>query len=349
MSDPPIQKVEFAGTKVALVLEQQVRRHLDLDLAMADLKSGFVALSEQRAFNQPRTRIDWRGSREARSRSSPRLAWLHTLRAGLAEPGIVGGKDYSSLGFDIPAMWVTVVDAKTGKPIAFIEAQYLSRVRTAATAAIATELLSPQDITTLAHFGAGKISELLVRAILKVRPSILQVFLVRRSLEKGPPDWLFALGNGIAGTLTEAPKALAMAEIVTTATSSAGPVIEDGTEHPHLRHLNLIGANHWKRREIGAELARRCLPTDEGYLVVDDVEQAETEAGDFRTLSDSNELDWRTVPTLSQLLVDEQERNKAAQAKLTAFKSVGTGLMDLTVAGGILRRMGLFPPHAGTV
>jgi len=349
MPDPKIQKVEFVGTKVAIVLEEHIRLHLDLDVAMADLRSGFVAWREHRAVNQPRIRIDWQGCHATPGQKPLGYAWLHTLRAGLVESGIVGGKDYASLGFDVPAMWVTVVDARTGKPIAFMESDYLSRVRTAASAAIATELLAPGDVTSLAHFGAGKISEPLVRAILKVRPTIKHVCVVRGSQEKGSPAWLSALGEGITGVLTDRERALEMAEIITTATSSSVPVVPDGSKYPHLRHLNLMGANHWKRREIGEELARRCLPANGGYLVVDDAKQAETEAGDFRFLSENDDLDWSATPTLALLLANENARKKAAQARPTAFKCVGIGLMDLAVAGGVLRRMGLLPPTSFAV
>ena len=51
-------------------------------------------------------------------------------------------------------------------------------------AAVATDLLAPPDAVCLAHF-QQKISELLVKAILKVRPSIQQVFLVGRDPSKG--------------------------------------------------------------------------------------------------------------------------------------------------------------------
>lgn len=326
-----IEKIEFAQNVVAIVREADVKDHLSLDDAVIDLRLALKELALEQAVNCPRTRVEW-PLREN--------AWLHTLRAGLSKWGVAGGKDYTSLGFDTPAMWATVVDLKSGLPVAFVEADYLSRLRTAATTAIATNLLAPPNADSLAHFGVGKISELLVTAVLKVRPSIRRVFLVRRDLSKEVPGWISELESQLECKLTSANQALSEADLITTATSSAKPVIPSHAAIPRLRHLNLIGSNHLKRREISDDLARRCLPPD-GYLVVDDQRQATLEAGDFTALKQSGQLTWDHVPTLAQLLVDPEEQQKAAKATLTAFKSVGIGLTDLALATGVLRRMGV--------
>jgi len=339
MNSNLVDKIEFAGNVIRLVREAEVWSHLSLEDALADTRVALEDLAMQQAVNCVRSRVEWR---------KPKLAWLHTLRAGLASWGVIGGKDYTSLRFETPAMWVTVLDIKSGLPIAFVEANYLSRVRTGATTAIATDLLAPPNLDSLGHFGAGKISELVVKAVLKVRPSISRVFLVREDISKGAPEWLKELEGQLGAKIVDANEALAEADLVTTATSSSKPVIPPQASLPRLRHLNLIGSNHLGRREISDELARRCLPPN-GYLVVDDKDQAKLEAGDFLALEQSGQLTWDNVPTLAQLLVDPAERLKASKATLTTFKSVGTGLMDLALATGVLRRMGVLSgsPYEG--
>jgi ornithine cyclodeaminase/alanine dehydrogenase-like protein (mu-crystallin family) len=216
-------------------------------------------------------------------------------------------------------------------------------MRTAATTAVATDILAPLDASCLVHFGVGKISELLVRGVLKVRPSIRKIVLVRRDAGKRPPDWLDRLERGVEVELKDPVSALLEADVITTATSSKTPVIPPHAEMSRLRHINLIGSNHLKRREIPDEVARKCLPPG-GYLVADDPSQAAIEAGDFTGLAKSGMFDWMQVPSLAQLLDDPAEKEKAARAKLTAFKSVGIGLLDVAISAGILRRMGIFGP-----
>jgi ornithine cyclodeaminase/alanine dehydrogenase-like protein (mu-crystallin family) len=326
MEGQAANRIEFCGTSVLLVREAEVRVHLSIGSALADLREALAS----EVVNRPRIRID--------SRDKGR-AWLHTLRAGLPAWDVAGGKDYTSIGFETPAMWVSVIDTRTGLPVAFVEADLLSRIRTAAVTGLATGLLAPPSPVCLAQFGAGKIAQHLVQAVLHVRPSIRKVLLVRKRESVGAPEWLSALGSGVEGHLVEAEEALAEADVVTTATSSATPVIPAGAALPRLRHLNLIGSNHLKRREIDVELARRCLPPA-GFLMTDDPEQAEAEAGDFVDLVAEGALRWGEIPTLARLVADSALRDRAKETSLTAFKSVGIGLMDLIVAAGLLRRLG---------
>lgn len=332
-----IEKIRFANANVAIIREEQIRQSLSIEEAMLDLRGALSAVARQQAVNRPRVRISIKGGDPA---------WLHTLRGGIASWHIAGGKDYTSIKYKTPAMWATVVDTRDGLPLAFIEADYLSRMRTAATTAVATDLLAPADVTCLAHFGVGKISELLVRGVLKVRPSIRTIRIVRSEDSTSVPPWLEQFDGDLEVLLSDRRSALLEADVVTTATSSREPVILAGTAMPRLRHMNLIGSNHLKRREIPEEVARKCLPP-EGYLVADDPTQAALEAGDFAALAAKGELDWSKVPSLAQLLDDPAEKEKSSRAKLTAFKSVGIGLMDLAISAGILRRMGLLDVATG--
>ena len=340
MSHPPVQYAEFLGTRVALVGEADVCRHLSLKDAFEDLRDAFFALGQGRAQNRPRVRIDWHSPFAKKPGRAKPLAWLHSLRAGLADAALAGGKDYTSQGFQTPAMWVTVVDMHTGKPLAWVEADFLSRIRTASTTALATHLLAPADARCLAHFGAGKISEWLVRAILRIRPSIESVLLVRQDPTKGAPDWLAKLD--VPAKLVERASEVAGADIVTTATNSRDPVLTSDCDLPRLRHLNLVGANHPKRREIDTALALRCLPP-KGCLMVEDKDQAQREAGDIAGPELAGKLDWSQIETLDQWLAQAKQR---PENRLTAFKSVGIGLADLAVAAGVLRRMGLLPENS---
>lgn len=328
-----MDRVDFCGTSLALVREEQVRAALGVAEALADLRAAFGRRHAGKAVNRPRVRVTSRQSG---------TAWLHTLRADLPGWGVAGGKDYTSIGFETPAMWATVVDTGTGLPIALIEAAHLSNVRTAAVTALATDLLAPPDPRCLVHFGAGKISELLVRGVLLVRPSIEKVLLVRRDASKGDPDWAASLGGQVDYSLVESFEALSQADLATTATSSKDPVIPAGAAIPRLRHLNLVGANHLKRQEIAEDLARRCVASN-ALLVADDPEQAALEAGDFASLVESGELRWEAVRSLPSLVADPVPRPETTE--LTAFKSVGIGLMDLVVAAGLLRRLGLLDDH----
>jgi ornithine cyclodeaminase/alanine dehydrogenase-like protein (mu-crystallin family) len=327
----PFESIDFAGGCFSLIREQDVEKALPLRDAIADLGQILRETPEDQLVSVPRVRV------EARQRGH---AWLHTLRGALPQLGIAGGKDYTSIGFETPAMWVTVVSLATGLPIALIEADYLSRIRTAAVTAVATNLLVQQPVETLAHFGVGKISEHLVRALLLVRPSLQQVLLVRRPGKVPLPGWVHDLPTGVEVRQASAEEALRQAEIVTTATSSTTPVIPAGAEMPLLRHLNLVGANRRGRSEIEPDLMRTFLPPH-GVVVADDPAQAEIEAGELITLG--SEVDWPRLPSLAHLARDTELKEQAKNLGRTAFKSVGVAVMDLAIAAAVLKRLGLLP------
>ena len=95
-----IEKIQFAGARLAIIREEQVQDYLSLDSAIGDLRAVLEELANKQAVNCARVRV------ESQARGS---AWLHTLRGGLANWEVVGGKDYTSIGFDTPAMWATLV------------------------------------------------------------------------------------------------------------------------------------------------------------------------------------------------------------------------------------------------
>lgn len=330
MTDP-VESIDFAGGRLAVVRELQVERALPLPQAIHELAATLRSTPEDQLHNAPRVRV------VPRQRGA---VWLHTLRAALPLAGLAGGKDYTSIGFETPALWVTVVSLRSGLPIALVEADYLSRVRTAAVTAVATDLLAPSTPRTLAHFGVGKISELLVRALLEVRPSLARVLLVRRQAELPPPEWVTHLPPAVEVQVVSAEAALEQAEVVTTATNSKTPVIPAGARLPLLRHLNLVGSNHPDRREIDADLMHTFLPPS-GLVAADDPAQAATEAGELIAMGSA--VDWKSLPSLAGLARDPALQAQAKSAGRTAFKSVGVGAMDLAMAAAVLRRLGVLP------
>jgi ornithine cyclodeaminase/alanine dehydrogenase-like protein (mu-crystallin family) len=75
--------------------------------------------------------------------------------------------------------------------------------------------------------------------------------------------------------------------------------------------------------------------------VTDDPAQAALEAGDF--LPPNPSVNWQSVPSLERLVRDPAVRGRRDAVELTAFESVGTGLMDLLVTAVLLENLGLLP------
>ena len=88
-----LKRTEFANADLYVIKEEQVIANLSLDECIENLRAVLKDLYNKQASNCPRVRVRTRDG-----------AWLHTLRGGWKARGISGGKDYTSIGFDTPAM-----------------------------------------------------------------------------------------------------------------------------------------------------------------------------------------------------------------------------------------------------
>src|SRR5690606_30498366 len=75
-------------------------------------------------------------------------------------------------GKGLPAIHAnyTLLDARTGVPLAQLDAAELTSRRTACTSALAASFLAPADAASLLVVGSGKVAQHLVQAHTVVRP-----------------------------------------------------------------------------------------------------------------------------------------------------------------------------------
>src|SRR5262249_31490287 len=167
-----------------------------------------------------------------------------------------------------------LVDPVTGRALARMEANYLTDVRTAATSAVATDLLARSDVETLGVFGSGRQAA----AHLSVLPHVRRFrrFLVcgsgRSDVSQFRRDMksAHALDLEIVGSETCARES----DVICTCTDSPAPLFNGGWLRPGT-HLNLVGAFQPHTREVDDETVRRAR------VVVDFYEAALAEAGDL--------------------------------------------------------------------
>ena len=127
-----------------------------------------------------------------------------------------------------------------------------------------------------------------------------------------------------------AEEAVRFGDIVITATSSTQPVVQGDWIRPGT-HLNVIGANMAKRREVDSRTLERA-----GSIVVDSLEQAKKEAGDLLQGFSARPEGWEQVTELHQVVAGAQAVRKTDE-EITIFKSCGIALWDVAAAGFIYR------------
>lgn len=203
---------------------------------------------------------------------------------------------------------IVVVFGPDGSPLGIVDGPTLTAIRTGAVCGLATRLLAPEGVSTLAMLGAGAMGFDQVEAIRAVRP-IQRILVWSRDPAKAK-----RLAEQVGGeAVDDADAAVAQADVVSCATPSRQPLFRSNSVRAGA-HLNAVGAFTPEMVELPAGV----LTT--GFVVVDDVEAAAAEAGDLIQAGRHPDA------TLRGLLDGSATPPSGAT---TVFKSVGVAVQDV--------------------
>ena len=105
-------------------------------------------------------------------------------------------------------------------------------------------------------------------------------------------------------------------------------------------HINAVGAILPSRAELSSDVVERCT-----QIVSDSPAQAEKLSHELIGALGSDPQKWNAVGFLGELVTSEGRRRSADD--LTLLKSLGTGVLDLSVGIEVYRR--IVPLGEGTV
>lgn len=218
---------------------------------------------------------------------------------------------------------VILFDANNGQPLMIFDASEITAIRTAATSALATKLLSREDAELLSIIGSGEQAERHIESILLVR-RISQVNIWSRN-EKNATS----LANKISGRYNiqiivhENPQeAVRGADIICTVTSSPQPVvsgdwIDKGT------HINAVGSSTPGTRELDTKALLK------SKLYTDCYESILNEAGDFLIPKKEGMItDSHIRGDLGEVLLGTR-KGRGDKDEITLFKSLGIASEDI--------------------
>ncbi|WP_374659524.1 ornithine cyclodeaminase family protein [Inhella sp.] len=258
----------------------------------------------------------------ARSRAGdPQAGMVSAMGAVLPSLDVLGTKVYSTRKGQFQFL-VNLFAVSSGLPLATLEANELTRLRTAATTALAVDLLAKPAARTLAVFGTGVQARAHLEAVAPLR-SFQEIRLCTRG---DGAEWLSAwAGRGLR--LASAAEA-AQADVVLTCTRATEPLFDGALVRPGAL-VAAVGSSKPVARELDDTLLARA-----GRLVVEWKSAALAEAGEFCRAA-PGVVDTRRVVELGALLAAPP----APSDGITVFKSVGIGLEDVAVAHAVWRAL----------
>jgi ornithine cyclodeaminase/alanine dehydrogenase-like protein (mu-crystallin family) len=217
-------------------------------------------------------------------------------------------------------------DPETGVPLAFMEAGFLTAIRTGAASAVAAKYLARPDSRRLACFGAGVQAEFQLRCLKAILP-VESVAVVGRDPVRAQA--FAARMRGVLGVPVEVARdrrtAVREADVVTCATTSSRPVFAGRDLRPGA-HVDAVGAFRPTTREVDTETVQRAR------VVVDTYHGAWAEAGDLLIPIKAGAITRRHVRAELAEVVARKKPGRTRPDEITFFKSVGWAPEDAASA-----------------
>lgn len=303
-----------------VITEEQVSAVLTLPAASAALRQAFVQ------FGQGQGAVLARG-RAASSAADGAALMVSAMGAVLPQMGVLGTKVYSTRNGQFQFV-IQLFSSETGLPLACIEANELTRLRTAATTAVAVDALAKPDAKVLAIFGAGTQARAHAEALLPLRP--FQRVLV--SARSGASELAAELAERfqLSAVAVDAASAAAQAEVIVTCTRASEPLFDGKLVRPGA-FVAAVGSSKPAARELDDTLLARA-----GLIAVEWKPAATGEAGEFCRAA-AGVIAPERVIELGTLLAEAPRR--IAPEAIVIYKSVGIGLEDVAIAHQIYQAL----------
>lgn len=298
-----------------------VRRLLSVEDAIALQRDAFLALARGRTTAAPNSWLRLPGDQRG---------WLKLLAAHDDTSGGLGVKVLARFPRNPPGRnlgsLLLLFDDQDGTPLAVMDSVYITAVRTAAGAAVATEALARPKPVSMAMIGTGVLAWYTVLAHRHLVPSVTALRVYSRSADRRDA---FAervrseVGIEVEAVTTVAD-AVAGADLVTTATNSPEPVL--GLEHlAPGQHINAIGI----RTEITPDAVASCR-------VIGDGRDETLNDGKFSIAMAAGAVREDDLgPDLGEVLDGAPGRTR--DDEVTMFDSSGVAIQDLACAVHVLR------------
>ena len=303
---------------VLFLNEENVQQLLTMDIALEQVERALKDRALGRAVDVPRARIQTPAGIQ------------HVLQACAPELGYIGFKYYYTVPGQRSATYVHLINMKTGKLEAIVEAVWLGMIRTGAASGVAAKHLANPGATVLAQLGAGHQGmgqlEAVVRA-LNIREARVYAR-TRDKLEAWCKKMALKLGIPVIPAASGA-EAISGAQVVNVITKSTTPVLDGDWLQPG-QHVNAAGSNALSRREIDAKTVQRAA-----LITVDARGTARNECGDLIAAVETGRLNWDTLTEIGEVIA-KRAPGRAHKDDITLYESHGMGIQDVYTAAKLV-------------
>ncbi len=236
---------------------------------------------------------------------------------------------------------VSLFDGENGAPKAVLDGMTITALRTGAASGVATRLLSREDATNCAIFGAGVQGRTQLEAVCAVR-DITHVS-VYDPIAAAAEVFATEMKQKLAVDIDRAknPKeAIADADIICCASVSETPIFKDQDLASGV-HINAVGSYKPHVQEVPEKMVLR------SHLYVDHRESVLEETGDLLIpIAKGLFTKDHIIAEIGEVAAGAAP-GRGSRSEITFFKTVGVALQDLAAATAVLHNAET--KHIGTI
>ena len=224
---------------------------------------------------------------------------------------------------------VVLFDPESGAPVLVGDAEEITRIRTAAASAAATDALARPDAQVLAVIGTGAQAQAHLEAMAAVRP-LTEARVWGRDGEgarrfAGAMQERFGFAVRSCATVEAAVRD---ADLICTVTASRDPILQGGWVKPGA-HVNLVGSSGPHAAEADADLVAA------SRFIVDHREHVLAHGGEFlRARQAGRVTDDHVAAEIGEIHAGRPGR--LSPSDITLYKSLGHAVQDLAAAAWLL-------------
>ncbi len=313
------------SNKIKFLSKEDVAKCIDMLSVINAMKVAFSELSKGNINSPVRISMDLKNS----DSGALFMPVYYPIKELVGLKSVTIHKDNPSKNLPMIQAMYNIFDSETGRPIAIMDGELLTSMRTGAASGLATDLLSPKNSKIAVIFGAGVQAEKQIEGICSVR-ELNEIYI--SSLNKDRAEALIkklTVKINVKLELLTNAELLKEADIICAATSSYLPIFN----HLNLKekvHINGIGSYKPDMCEIPAEtiLASK--------LYVDSKEACLAEAGDIIQPINQNKITKNHIYAELGEVVAGIKEGRVTEDGITVFKSVGNAVQDIATAALIL-------------
>jgi alanine dehydrogenase len=296
-----------------LILTQRtIRSLITMDQVVPAVERAFLAHGRGKALMPPKVYIDL-PQHGGDFRAMPAyldgavgLKWVNSHPQNPARHGLP-----SVMGVYI------LSDPDTARPLAIMDATWLTALRTGAAGAVASKYLALGQPRSLGFVGCGVQARVLYEAHRVIYGDSLDLYMADAS-----PAAAEAFAGEAGGDAVSVARA-AGCDIVCTTTPARAPVVQRGWIAPGA-HINAMGADGHGKQELDPAILRAAK------VVIDDREQA-VHSGEINVPLAAGELRIEDIhATLGEVVAGTKAGRMGSE--ITVFDSTGLAIQDVAVA-----------------